>query len=170
MEAFLAGNMAEGQRLLEVEKTKLTKAEATRTARAIAAMGRADDAIAVLLTAKLTREQADSVLASQSAARVGDVVYASVPGLTVAGMGVTFYQVTAATKTSATVQQIAKRVASASQFGKGVTPIVGGFIGPAKQASVKKSVVGRKKSYKLIIDGNTAIPWDGSPKDEAAAR
>lgn len=165
-DSFLAGQMARGKEILEMERTRLSKPQAKQVAKVLASEGRMDDAMTVLLLS-MSEYEAKESLAPAPTAKVGDILYSS---WGYDQTNIDFYQVTAVSGSSATVREIAKNYLP-SQSSRGqdaVMPAVGSFIGPPKKKRVQKSGGGRDYRIK-IDDSSTAWPWDGKPKFQTAS-
>ena len=165
MDAFLAGRMTEGEQILKTERTKLSKTDAKKIAHLIAKDGRFDDATKVLLMSSWDEKSAALELAEQPSAKVGDVLYTS-GGYN--ETNVSYYQVVAASGTSATIRKIEKRIFERSQYENAVVPVQGAFVGPPLKKRVQKATYGGPYKIK-ISDGTTAYLWDGKPQRETAA-
>jgi hypothetical protein len=163
MDAFLEGKMTDGKRILEVERTRLSKPQAKKVARLIMRQpGRADDALAVLMMS-MSASQAREEVAPQPSARVGDILYTS------GGYeqtNVNFYEVVAVSGQSVTIRKISKHVVADHTYSVDVMPNPGSFVGEPKKKRVQKSGGGK---YEVKVNDDHAWLWEGKPKPETAA-
>ena len=157
MDAFIEGKMVEGKRILELERTTLSKPQAKTIAKHLTNQGRTDDALTILLLS-MGKDQATRELSPEPTVKVGDIVYTS------GGWeqtNVHFYEVIAVSGSSATIRKINKRVDSSDQYSDYVVPVPGSFVGAPMNKRVQKSTY---SSYSIKIDSNTAWVWDGKPQ------
>ena len=162
MDAFLEGKMADGKRILEVERTRLSKPQAKMVAKHLSDQGRIDDAMTVLMMS-MGQDQAKRELSPAPKANVGDILYTS------GGYeqtNVAFYEVVGVSGASATIRKLSKRIARFSQYDDYVVPVPGSFVGEPTTKRVQKS---NYSPYTVAIGSDHAWVWDGTPQRQTAA-
>lgn len=163
MDAFIEGKMVNGKRILEVERTHLSKPQAKKVAKVILQQpGRMDDALAVLMMS-MSASQAQEELAPQPTAKVGDILYAS---WGYEQTNVDFYEVVEVSGQSATIRKISRHVVADHTYSVDVMPNPGSFVGAPKKKRVQKSRGGK---YEIKVNGEYAWLWEGKPKTETAS-